>query len=348
MDKKRLNYINFLRSISIISVFLFHLEIVKGGFLGVDFFFIISGFLIFKVYDEKYKYQKKGIKNFLISRFKRVVPALYMCLIVAWVLFALILSGNELRDFGQSIISSSLFLSNLLFWTEAGYYQPISELKPLLHTWSLSVEMHFYLFIIFLCFLKKNFIFFKNVTYFLLFLFIFSIIGSEFKNIFLFQIYTGLENSSIFDFFLITSRIWEFISGILIYIFIKKNKKKKYLFVDYYFYGSLVIVICSIFLFNKDLDHPGFFTLIPIFGFSSMMYFLNYKNNYYLIKNKFLNFTGQISYSLYLYHFIFIVFVKHYFLNELTEWLVPLFVIFVYLVSYISYLLVEKKFYFND
>jgi peptidoglycan/LPS O-acetylase OafA/YrhL len=159
MEIKKYEYIDFFKAISILSVLFFHLGFLEGGYLGVDFFFVISGFLIFKVYSEKYKYQFNGIQNFLFSRCRRIIPALYISILVSIVLFISVLSANELRDFGQSIISSILFLSNFLFWRESGYYEPISELKPLLHTWSLSIEMQFYFFIIFIFFIKLNFVY---------------------------------------------------------------------------------------------------------------------------------------------------------------------------------------------
>jgi peptidoglycan/LPS O-acetylase OafA/YrhL len=338
MEIKKYEYIDFFKAISILSVLFFHLGFLEGGYLGVDFFFVISGFLIFKVYSEKYKYQFNGIQNFLFSRFRRIIPALYVSISVSIVLFISILSANELRDFGQSIISSILFLSNFLFWRESGYYEPISELKPLLHTWSLSVEMQFYFFIIFIFFIKLNFIYI---------IFFISLFFSHYKDNNFFQFYTGLQEYSVFSFYLISSRIWEFIIGIFTYLAIKRIKNFKFNY--FLFYIVLIAIVICLFVYKKNLNHPGLITLIPVLLFAFFIFLTNYayNNNFYLIKNKFLVFTGKISYSLYLYHFIFIVFYKHVF-DENIHFYAAIFITFLtYFFSYFSYIYIEKKFYLD-
>ncbi|TAP31518.1 acyltransferase [Alteromonas sp. KUL42] len=139
--------IDGLRAIAVVAVILFHcnFEFFKGGYLGVDIFFVISGYLISAQITSDLKSRKFNLSDFYIRRARRILPALFclmlVCLPIAW----LLLTPIFLKDFGQSLVSTTGFFSNFLFWKENGYFERLSELKPLLHTWSLSVEEQFYL-----------------------------------------------------------------------------------------------------------------------------------------------------------------------------------------------------------
>jgi len=168
--------IDGLRAIAVLSVIFYHLKIslFGGGFIGVDIFFVISGYLITSIILSE---KEKGIfdlKKFLIKRIKRLLPAIIFVSIFTVILGFLILSPDDLKNFSKSVISSVFFVSNLLYWTESNYFNTVSEFKPFLHTWSLGVEMTFYLiWPIILIFLIK---FFKT-TRIIIFLIISSIIS---------------------------------------------------------------------------------------------------------------------------------------------------------------------------
>ena len=139
--------IDGLRALAVLPVILFHagFEWFSGGFVGVDVFFVISGYLITTIIISEMAEGRFSVINFYKRRARRILPALFfvmaVCLPFAW----LLLIPNELKDFGQSIVSVTIFSSNILFWIEAGYFDAAAELKPLLHTWSLGVEEQFYL-----------------------------------------------------------------------------------------------------------------------------------------------------------------------------------------------------------
>jgi len=134
--------IDGLRAIAVAPVILFHMgfETFSGGFVGVDIFFVISGFLITSLIISDIDKQRFSLFQFYERRARRILPALLfvmlVCVPVAWVTMV----PFQLHDFSQSIIATVAFASNILFFIESGYFEPEAELKPLLHTWSLAVE----------------------------------------------------------------------------------------------------------------------------------------------------------------------------------------------------------------
>jgi len=139
--------IDGLRALAIIPVILFHagFETFKGGFVGVDVFFVISGYLITGLILDEIKQGSFSIVRFYERRIRRILPALFfvclVCIPFAW----LWMLPSEFRDFSKSLAAVSLFVSNFYFWNKSGYFEAATELKPLLHTWSLAVEEQFYI-----------------------------------------------------------------------------------------------------------------------------------------------------------------------------------------------------------
>ncbi len=139
--------IDGLRALAVLPVIFFHagFEFFGGGFVGVDVFFVISGYLITGIILSEINNGQFSIINFYERRARRILPALFFvmasCLPFAWYW----LTPSDLKDFGQSLIAVSTFSSNILFWMESGYFDTAAELKPLLHTWSLAVEEQYYI-----------------------------------------------------------------------------------------------------------------------------------------------------------------------------------------------------------
>ncbi|MEE4135727.1 MAG: acyltransferase, partial [Desulforhopalus sp.] len=139
--------IDGLRAVAVVPVVLFHagFPIFSGGYVGVDVFFVISGFLITTIIIGELDAGRFSLVTFYERRARRILPALFFvimaCLPFAWALMV----PQDMKDFGQSLTAVALFSSNILFWSESGYFAPASELKPLLHTWSLAVEEQYYL-----------------------------------------------------------------------------------------------------------------------------------------------------------------------------------------------------------
>ena len=145
--------IDGLRALAVIPVILFHagFELFSGGFVGVDVFFVISGYLITTILIEDIENKRFSIVNFYERRARRILPALFFVMLVCISFAWMVLSDAALNKFGSGLIGVSLFLSNVVFWMQQGYFDESAELNPILHTWSLAVEEQYYvLFPIFL------------------------------------------------------------------------------------------------------------------------------------------------------------------------------------------------------
>lgn len=131
--------IDGLRSIAVIPVILFHagFKIFSGGFIGVDVFFVISGYLITTIIIEDLENERFSFLKFYERRARRILPALFFVMLTCTPFAWLWMLPNQMKDFSQSLIAVSLFASNILFWQESDYFASAAEEKPLLHTWSL-------------------------------------------------------------------------------------------------------------------------------------------------------------------------------------------------------------------
>ena len=220
MKQNYIKEINFLRFFSITSVIIYHYfpKIIPKGYLGVDLFFVISGFLI-----SLYLYREIPTKNFRLSifynrRIKRIIPAtiflLFFVSLIAFILF----TNFDLIKFSKSLIYSIFFSSNFFFWLDGGYFGPNDKLKPLLHFWSLGVEEQFYIFFPALFYFIIKYLKSKTLIFYLILI---LTILSLFFNIFLINL--GGSNPA---FFLLPTRIWNFGFGILAMLIFVSQKKK--------------------------------------------------------------------------------------------------------------------------
>ena len=174
MNKTRRIDIDFLRALSVLSVIIFHLDrsFFPLGYLGVDIFFIISGYLISKIIIKECNNNSFSFYNFYIRRVRRIIPVLLLVLITITILSSFLLLLSDLKSLSKSLLSSLGFFPNMYFWITGGYFGTNDELKPLLHLWSLGIEEQFYLFfpLIFYFILKKKF--FKKIKIFVVLFFI--------------------------------------------------------------------------------------------------------------------------------------------------------------------------------
>jgi peptidoglycan/LPS O-acetylase OafA/YrhL len=140
--------IDGLRALAVLSVVFFHVghTLFSGGYVGVDIFFVISGYLITTIIVKDIANNQFSLSQFYERRFRRILPALTVVIIFSLIVGAMLLPPSGLVDLGQSAVATSLFSSNILFYLESGYFDGPAELKPLLHTWSLAVEEQYYIF----------------------------------------------------------------------------------------------------------------------------------------------------------------------------------------------------------
>ena len=291
--------IDGLRAIAVIPVILFHagFDLFSGGFVGVDIFFVISGYLITSIIINDLENNNFSILNFYERRARRILPALYFMIIISTIIGWFILTPYFYRDLFQTITATSLFTSNYLLYLKSGYFAPIAELKPFLHTWSLAVEEQYYVIfpILFLLFwrLGKNTALLLLVTIFFI-SFVYSILAPVHPNA---------------NFLLLPSRAWELLAGALVAFYIKKRGFRNN---NFFSILGLLAILISVFVFDRSTPFPSFYTLFPIVGTMLIIVFANEKNLVaQLLRNKLFVSLGLISYSLYLWHQPIFAFLKH-------------------------------------
>ena len=304
--------IDGLRALAVLPVILFHagFESFSGGFVGVDVFFVISGYLITTIIISDLAENKFSIINFYERRTRRLLPALFFvmatCLPFAW----LWLSPNDLKDFGQSLIAVSTFFSNILFWLESGYFDTATELKPLLHTWSLAVEEQYYiLFPAFLLLIWRLGI--KWIVAIFSALFIVSLGIAHW----------GALNSPSATFYLLHTRVWELLVGVFTALYLKHNSYLKLHSVNQVL--SLLgfgMVVYSIIAFDDSTPFPSLYALIPTVGTGLLI--LSAVPNTFIHKilglKPFVK-IGLISYSAYLWHQPILAFARHRLTGEVAD-----------------------------
>jgi len=296
--------IDGLRAIAVAAVILYHAQIsilghqpFKGGFIGVDIFFVISGYLITSIIlKELITTGSFSFKHFYERRIRRILPALVSVMLVslpfAWIYFL----PSSFEDFSKSILYSLGFSSNFYFWYSGQEYGDGSGLlKPFLHTWSLSVEEQYY--ILFPIVLLVTFKYFRKYLIHILILgFIISLGLAEWTS----------RNYPSISFYILHTRMWELIAGsIMAYFEISKGHRSqnKGLNLILPFIG-LILIGHSFLFFNDKMFHPSFYTLSPIVGVCLIIWFSN-KDEIItkILSTKIFVSVGLISYSLYLWHY---------------------------------------------
>ena len=302
--------IDGLRSLAVLPVILFHagFTFFSGGFVGVDVFFVISGYLITTILLSEMEQNKFSLVTFYERRARRILPALFFIMLVSSIFAYLILPPIHMADFSQSLISISLFSSNILFWQETGYWGVENELKPLLHTWSLAVEEQYYL--LFPLFLMLMWGFRKR---WLLSSFVLMVILSFLLSQFL------ISTAPSANFFLLPSRAWELAMGSLVaFYFLYRQEKARELsnntiLCNWMALIGIGLISYSIVKFDENTPFPGAYALIPTIGTVLIIMFGNARTFVgRVLSSKPLVGIGLISYSAYLWHQPMFAFAKHY------------------------------------
>lgn len=304
-----------LRAVAVIPVILFHAgyEHVAGGFVGVDVFFVISGYLITTIILSEKEKGEFSLLDFYERRARRIIPALFLVMLVSIILSWFLLSPPHMLGFSESLIAVAAFSSNILFWTESGYWGVENELKPLLHTWSLAVEEQYYfLFPLFIMFAWKFGIRFIQ----------WSVLIAGLASLSLSQ--WAAYNLPIANFFLLPMRAWELAIGAgVAFYFLYRTPAVKPAFYRYAARDELLswtglgLIAIAIFSFDESTPFPGFYALLPTIGTALVLVFST-KGTYSgrLLGSSSLVAIGLISYSAYLWHQPLFVFARHSRLEE--------------------------------
>ncbi len=295
--------IDGLRAIAVLAVVFYHFAIpgFGGGFVGVDVFFVISGFLIGGIlWRELVATGRLSLARFYTRRLRRLAPAFVIMALVSGLAAWFILLPFEFREFGKALIASTLYFSNIIFYRQSGYFDGAADEKLLLHTWSLSVEEQFYIFlpITFILLARWR----RHIPALLALLFA----GSLAANLWF------TPHSPTATFFLFPFRAWEMLAGVLLAIHGQKTGES-------WRHGAapswlgLALVLAGILFIQPDAGFPGWQVLAPVTGTALLLWNGRDPNPVNrLLSARLPVFIGLISYSLYLWHWPVMVLSKYY------------------------------------
>jgi peptidoglycan/LPS O-acetylase OafA/YrhL len=280
-----------LRAVAVVPVVLFHagFQTFAGGYVGVDVFFVISGYLITSILIADLERGRFSLARFYERRARRILPALFFmmacCVPFAWAWML----PSEFRDFSHALIAVSLFVSNILFWQKADYFAPAAEENPLLHTWSLAVEEQFY--IVFPLLLLGLWRFGRNpVMWAIVLLSLASLAVSEW----------GWRNAHVANFYLIVSRAWELGAGAICALVLNRRPVRSNAILSAL---GLGLIVLAVFAFDDETPFPSLYALAPVGGTALVIFFAGPSTPVgRLLSLRAVVGIGLISYSVYLWH----------------------------------------------
>ncbi len=329
--------IDGLRALAIVPVIFFHADftLFTGGFVGVDVFFVISGFLITSLLLEEYRDKHFSFLNFYERRARRILPALFLMLLVSAACAYRILSPWDLSDFAKSLLGANLFVANIAAYQQSGYFDASSAIKPLLHIWSLSIEEQYYfvLPILLVVLLRWGA---RALTLGLGILLAASLFASERK--------LSQDNSAAFYF--IYSRAWELLLGsACALVSLKQLQKVSGWLQQTTAFAGIAMIVFAILTFTQDTPFPGLFALIPTVGTALVLLFAQRTTlvGKWLANPLFVG-IGLISYSAYLWHQPVFAFYRYQSLNHPTQTAMLVCIALSFLLAYLSWAFVEKPF----
>ena len=287
--------IDGIRALAVLPVILFHagFEWFSGGFIGVDVFFVISGYLITMIIISEMAEGKFSIVNFYDRRARRILPALFFVVIASFPLFYFSYYGNYFTEYVKSIAATATFTSNFFFWQHSDYFSLGSEIQPLLHTWSLAVEEQYYiLFPVFLMLTWR-----LGVKWVLILLSIVFVVS-------LGVAHWGAYKSPNAAFYLLPTRGWELLVGVFAAFYLKYNSHiKSHTTNQVLSLLGFSMIIFSIIAFDGTTPFPSLYTLIPTIGTGLLIFSANpHTFVHSLLSSKILVGIGLVSYSAYLWH----------------------------------------------
>lgn len=334
--------IDGLRALAIVPVLMFHagFSSFSGGYVGVDIFFVISGYLITTIVASELDKNSFSILSFYERRARRILPALFVMLAATLPPAFFLLSTIDLIAFAKSLFGSVLFLANITAYMQSGYFDSASDIKPLMHIWSLAIEEQYYLFSpLLLAFLWR----FKSLKVILIIAIIsvFSLILAE----------INLKKDASISFFYLHCRAWELGLGTLLALTlhvanIQSNAIKFSLIVRQIFACiGLALILFAITSFDKDTRFPGVSALIPTLGACLIITFATNETLIgKLLSTRLMVILGLISYSAYLWHQPIFAFARYRSPNQLDQAVEGGLILLTLIISYFSWRYIEAPF----
>lgn len=304
--------IDGLRAVAVLAVVLFHAGFgCSGGYIGVDVFFVISGFLITSLIWKDLESGSFTFANFWGRRARRIVPALVVATIATLIAGWFLLLPADFKNLGQASAAQAVFAANIHYWRESGYFADAADEKPLLHTWSLAVEEQFYLIVPFLLWgMFRSMVLRSRAA-------VISMLATGFILSLAISIY-GIVRSPLATFYLLPTRAWELLLGALVAFFPpslsllgRRNLRELFALV------GLTLILIPVFIYTPETPFPGLAALSPCLG-AALIIWANGRNDSKAptaigaaLSIRPVIFIGLISYSLYLWHWPFLAFSRY-------------------------------------
>jgi peptidoglycan/LPS O-acetylase OafA/YrhL len=327
--------IDGLRALAILPVLLFHYRVpgFAGGFVGVDVFFVISGYLIAGLITGEMREGRFSIVRFYERRIRRIFPALFALLVAVSVAAWFILFPSDFARYAKSLFATAFFASNIEFWRELGYFDVAAEQKPLLHLWSIAVEEQFYLLfpaILMLVAGRSRARALAAVSLILAASFAFSL--------------HAVHAGPAFAFYMLPSRAWELMLGALLAIGQIPTPASRLLRNGLAALGVAAIGL-SVALYTKATPFPGAAALLPCLGAALVIYAGQTRSDVNaILSTRPLVFIGLISYSLYLWHWPLFVFARDVVGRDLQPWETAALIAVAFALAILSWRFVERPF----
>ena len=329
--------IDGLRALAVLPVMLFHagFDAFSGGFVGVDIFFVISGYLITSIIMSELDAGKFSLLDFYERRARRIIPALVLvilaCMPAAWFL----LVPSDLEDFASSALSVIIFASNFFFWQQSGYFETAAELKPLLHTWSLAIEEQYY-FLFPLLMMGVWGLSRRHILTMFVGVFAASLLYAQFT----IQYYPSTA------FYLLPTRIWELMLGVLCAYYLRvKTLQHPSVWYESISIIGLALIVYSVIYFDEFTQTPSLSTLIPTGGAALVILFASHSQwTRYFLSGKLIVGIGLISYSAYLWHQPLLAFARHRVMGEPHPLIMSSLLLIALLLAWLSWYFVETPF----
>lgn len=329
--------IDGLRAFAVLPVVFFHAKFIgfSGGYLGVDVFFVISGYLITSILRQDLARGQLSFLLFYERRARRILPPLLIMMLICFMVAWTWMFPPDFYDFSKSLMATSLFGSNVLFWKQGRYFTMNSDLRPLTHTWSLSIEEQFYLVFPFLLWILWN-----HRKQSLLWIFFIGFLGS----LVLAQGLSHYRPSA--SFYLLPTRGWEFLAGAFL-VYGEHNTRFR---IPPFWQGilttfGLFLIGGAILFFDETTLHPGFFTLIPVIGTCLVLEFgqtPSFANR--ILSHPLLVQIGLLSYSLYLWHQPLFALFRIHILDPLHSYHYGMLILLSFLLAFLSWKFIETPF----